>query len=169
LVIREQDRSRRHGTDDTVQCDARSIKALATLHASRALRWHTQSTWGNTGTPTGAEARGRVGIHAPALSGRNARGLRFQRNRRIAPVTPVRRSSNGIEYAAGAARTIRSMPCSAGSMSWRTISRRRRLSRFRSTAVCPCRGTMMPTLGNERGEAQTRIEKCRVRTTFPSS
>lgn len=169
-MIRERDRSRRHGTDDTVQCDELSGSALATLRASRAPRWRTPNRWANTGRPTGATVRERAGIHAPALSGRNARGLRFQfASRRTAPFTSERRSANGSEYAAGAVRTIRSIPCSVGSRSWRTISRSRRLSRLRSTALCPCRGTMIPTLGNERGEAHTRIEKCRVRTTFPST
>lgn len=48
------------------------------------------------------------------------------------------------------------------------ISRNRRFNRLRFTAVLPWRGTMMPTLGKSRGEAHARIEKCRVRTTFPS-
>lgn len=48
------------------------------------------------------------------------------------------------------------------------ISRSRRFNRLRFTAVFPWRGTMMPTLGNSRGEAHARIEKFRVRTTFPS-
>jgi len=57
---------------------------------------------------------------------------------------------------------------SVGNSLSRTSSRRRRLRRFRSTAVCWCRGTTIPTRGNARGEARTRTSRCVVRIRFPS-
>ena len=94
--------------------------------------------------------------------------LAFPEHLPSTPFISVRRSANSRAYAPGDVRTTMSNPRSAGSTSCRMISRRRRLRRFRSTADRPWRGTMMPTLGKPRGEAHARIEKCRVRTTFPS-
>ena len=59
-------------------------------------------------------------------------------------------------------------PRSCGSSLSRTSSRRRRLRRFRSTALCWCRGTTTPIRGNARGEARTRTSRCGVRIRFPS-
>ena len=68
LKIRERDHSRRHGTDDTVQYGEPTTPSLATLRASRALRWRTWNTRVNTGRPMGAAVPGRAGIHAPVQS-----------------------------------------------------------------------------------------------------
>jgi len=57
---------------------------------------------------------------------------------------------------------------SAGSSSTRVSSRKRRLSRLRSTAVCWCRGTTIPMRGRPRGEARIRTSRCAVRIRFPS-
>jgi hypothetical protein len=57
---------------------------------------------------------------------------------------------------------------SVGNSSIRTSSRKRRLSRFRSTAECWCRGTTMPMRETSRGEAVNRTSRCTVRTRFPS-
>ena len=57
---------------------------------------------------------------------------------------------------------------SAGRSSRRVSSRRRRLSRLRSTAECWCRGTTIPMRGRPRGEARTRTSRCAVRIRFPS-
>ena len=51
------------------------------------------------------------------------------------------------EYAAGRARTTRSMAERLGRMSHRTSSRILRLTRLRCTAVWPYRGTITPNLG----------------------
>ncbi len=72
-------------------------------------------------------------------------------------------------YALGAARRITSQLASSGNRSSRITSRSRRLRRLRATAVRPCRGTMIPALGNARGEAHARTVKCRLRTNFPST
>jgi len=55
-----------------------------------------------------------------------------------------RSRSNDALYAAGSAKTTSSPLVARASCSVRTISRRRRFTRFRSTAECECRGTMMP-------------------------
>jgi len=168
-MVREQDRIRRHGTDDTVQYGELPTPALATLRVSRALRWRTRNRWVNTCRPKGATVREKADTRAPAQSERNARWLLFQLSiRRKTPFISMRRSANGTEYALGAVLTMMSSPWSTGRTSWRMISRSLRFSRLRSTADCPWRGTMMPTLGKPRGEAHARMEKCRARTTFPS-
>ena len=74
-------------------------------------------------------------------------------------------------YASRRARMAMSIavePVIIGSSLSRTSSRRRRLSRFRSTAECWCRGTTMPMRGKARGEARTRTSRCVVRIRFPS-
>ena len=81
----------------------------------------------------------------------------------------ARSSSNEHTYADGNARTTRSMTGMIGSTSIRTISRRRRFTRFRSTAECPYRGTMMPTRAERRREASHRASSCAARTRFPFS
>lgn len=168
-MVRERDRIRRRGTDGTVQSGGPPAAALAARRASGAPRWHRPNRSVSTCTPTGATAPGIVDMLAPAQSERNAWCPLFQRvNRPIAPFISLRRSVKRTEYAPGATLMTMSNPCAVGRTSWRTISRNRRFNRLRSTAVCPCRGTMRPTLGNSRGEAHARIEKCRVRTTFPS-
>jgi hypothetical protein len=74
-------------------------------------------------------------------------------------------------YASRRARIAMSIglePRSVGSKLSRMSSRSRRLRRFRSTALCWCRGTTMPTRGKARGEARTRTSRCVVRIRFPS-
>lgn len=55
-----------------------------------------------------------------------------------------------------------------GRISCRAISRNRRLSRLRATAVCAYFGTMNPTRGCPRGEAIHRSSRLSVRMRFPS-
>ena len=70
-------------------------------------------------------------------------------------------SSDGCGVGDGSAR-------SDGSSSMRTSSRSRRFNWLRSTVVCLCRGTTIPTRGQSRGEASTRTSRCTVRIRFPS-
>lgn len=81
----------------------------------------------------------------------------------------ARNASNEQAYAEGNARTTRSTTGTIGSTSMRTISRRRRFTRLRSTAECPYRGTMMPTRAERRREASHRASSCAARTRFPFS
>ena len=74
---------------------------------------------------------------------------------------------NGCSYAVGRERITRSTAGRVGSNSVLTISRRRRFNLLRSTAVCPCFGTITPTRGCPRGEARYRTSKCRLRIRFP--
>ena len=77
------------------------------------------------------------------------------------------RLSNDAVYAFRCALTTASTGARVPSSWVRTISRSRRLSRFRSTALCPYFGTRKPTRGWRRGEARTRTSRCLVRTRFP--
>ena len=78
-----------------------------------------------------------------------------------------RSSATPAAYADGSARTTRSTFGRTGSMSSRTISRRRRFTRLRSTAECECLGTMIPALGWRRRETTNRTSRCAVRSRFP--
>ena len=59
------------------------------------------------------------------------------------------------------------MAPSSGSSSVRTISRRRRLTRFRSMILCLCLGTTTPTLGYSNREADARASRRSVCIRFP--
>src|SRR4029079_6489074 len=54
-----------------------------------------------------------------------------------------------------------------GSKVVRTISRRRRLTRFLATILRRCLGTTIPTLGYSNREADARASRCSVCIRFP--
>jgi hypothetical protein len=70
-------------------------------------------------------------------------------------------------YASGFARTRTSMPCSPGNSLLLTSSRRRRFTRFRSTILCLCFGTITPTRGCNNREADARASRRSVCMRFP--
>ena len=76
-------------------------------------------------------------------------------------------SSNDRSYALRRHRIMRSRDISSGSNIRLEISRSRRFSRFRSTAECPCRGTIIPTRTYCRGEARDRTSRSNARTRLP--
>jgi hypothetical protein len=85
-------------------------------------------------------------------------------------VSSSRSAANGTPYASRRARTSTSTTgptASRGSSSARRISRRRRLRRFRSTTRCRCFGTMRPTRGCARGEAESKTSRWAVLLRFP--
>lgn len=88
-----------------------------------------------------------------------------------------RSSANVTRYATGRARMMASNEPMRGRISTRAISRSRRLSRLRATAVSAYLGTMNPTRppplpppppGCPRGEAIHRSSRLSVRMRFPS-
>ncbi len=94
-------------------------------------------------------------------------------NPSIALWTSLSRSSNPTPYAALRARinTSPGRPLSSkrGRTSVRTISLRRRLSRFRSTICRPCFGTITPNREREAGEDVKKTSINRVLFRFPRS
>jgi hypothetical protein len=70
-------------------------------------------------------------------------------------------------YASGFARIRRSTPAMFGKSPVRTISRRRRLTRFRSTIFRRCFGTTIPTLGCDNREVDARASRRSVCILFP--
>ena len=75
--------------------------------------------------------------------------------------------SNTAEYAFGHDRINTSHGGRTGNSRIRTSSRSRRRSKLRSTIVCLCFGTMIPTRANANGEAATRTSRCPVLIRFP--
>jgi len=62
----------------------------------------------------------------------------------------------------------RSIPLSSGRTLVRTISRKRRLTRFRSTILRRCLGTTMPTRGYSDREVDARASRRSVCIRFPA-
>ena len=96
------------------------------------------------------------------------RGAIRSASRRMCSPMAVSSSKESL-YAEGRAWSTRSIAGAPGRIRVRTISRRRRFRRFRSTAERPCFGTTNPARGwstCER-EATTRTSRCSVRSRFP--
>lgn len=74
--------------------------------------------------------------------------------------------SNDAPYAAGSANTTIVPAPDATRRSVRTISRRRRLMRLRSTAEWECRGTMIPTRAGVVATVRSSSTEPRVRLPF---
>jgi hypothetical protein len=96
--------------------------------------------------------------------------------RREPPVTnlstssrsPARNPANERSYAPARAQITMSIARLVGRTSTRTSSRSRLFNRFRSTALCPNRGTMIPTRVDEKGEGLTRAISALVVRVLPS-
>jgi hypothetical protein len=84
----------------------------------------------------------------------------------IVPMSPASWAKLEL-YASGFARTRTSKPCSLGSSLLLTSSRRRRFTRFRSTILCLCFGTTIPTRGCNNREADARASRRSVCMRFP--
>ncbi len=155
------------GKDDSVQFVVRRAMNREARRAVPVPRSHTRNTSESSGRRAVGVARWQPDSRAQGRSARASCSLAHVAARRHRSTSSLRSTANVTRYAAGRAKTTMVPMSRDTSPCVRTISRRRRLMRLRSTAVCECRGTMIPTRGSSVCDATVRISSAEPRSGLP--